>query len=516
MSLKKTDRLEANLYEITFDVDRAVFNAAIDKVYHKRAMSINVPGFRRGKAPRAIIEKMYGSGVFYEDALNEVIPDAFEAALKETELKPVNRPDFDVDTLDAESVILKAKFYVKPEVEVSDYFGIKAERVVAPVTDEDVDHEIGHVQERNSRTIEITDRTAELKDLVNIDYDGYVDGKAFDGGKAEGHEIVLGSGQFIPGFEDQIVGHNIGDEFDVNVEFPKDYHAEDLAGKPAVFKVKLNAIKLNELPALDDEFARDVSEFDTFSEYKADTRAKLEEKNAKNADAALDEKLIQTVVDSMKADIPECMFESETENFVRDYDTRLRMQGLDLQTYFKYTGLDLDALRKQMRPQAEAQVKMRLALEKIAEIEKIEVSDDELEAEYTRLAEAYQMDVEKVKEAISDPSDLKADLQTKKAVELIRTKAIITDVAPSDEKADEVAKKPDAIKTTAKIADTTDDSAKADENKPEAAKKPAVKKTTVKMSDDAEAAAEKAPAKKPVAKKPAAKKATAKTDTDAE
>ncbi len=343
--------------------------------------------------------------------------------------------------------------------------------------------------------IDVTDRAAALEDTVDINYEGSVDGVPFEGGKADGHSLTLGSGQFIPGFEDQIVGHNIGDEFDVNVTFPEKYHAEELAGKAAVFKVKLNGIKFNEKPALDDDFAKDVSEFDTLAEYKADIRAKLEENNKKSADAAVDEQLVAAVVEKLEGDIPEVMYDAECENMVRDFDTRLRMQGMDLKTYFKYTGMDLDGLREQSRPQAERQVKTRLALETIAANEKIEASDDEIEEEFKRLSEAYGMEVDQIKAQIA-PEALAEDIKVRKAVEFIRDNAKITDAAPEAEK--KPAKKTAAKKTAAK----KDDSAE----KP-VAKKTAAKKTSAKKDDSAE---------KPAAKKTAAKKTAAKKDDSAE
>ena len=430
MSLKKSELIEKNLYELTFDVDRATFEAAIEKAYRRSAKNINIPGFRRGKAPRSIIEKMYGKGVFYEDAINDIIPAAYTEAAKESALEIVSQPEFDVETIDDNGVVLKAKVYVKPEVKIENYLGIEATRPLVPTTDTDVDAEIEKVRARNSRMIDVTDRAAQLDDIANIDYEGSVDGVPFDGGKAEGHDLKLGSGQFIPGFEDQIVSHAIGDEFDVNVTFPTEYHAEELAGKAAVFKVKLNALKVNELPELDDEFVRDVSEFDTLDEYKADIKAKLEEKNAKMADNAVEDQILEALMNKLEADIPEAMFETETENFVRDYDNRLRMQGLDLATYFKYTGMNLDMMRQQLRPQAEKQVKTRLALEKVAELESIVVSDEEIEAEYSRIAEAYGMEIEKVKETV-DADSIAADMKVKKAVDLVKEKAVVTDAAPA-------------------------------------------------------------------------------------
>ncbi len=432
MSLKKSELTDKNLYELTFDVDKATFDAAIDRVYKRMVKKIAIPGFRKGKAPKSIVEKMYGKGVFYEDAINDVLPAAYADAAKESGLEIVSQPEFDVDTIDDNGVVFKAKVYVKPEVSIKDYAGIAAERTVVEVTDQDVDAEIAKVQSRNSRMVDITDRAAQNDDIVNIDFEGFVDGVAFDGGKAEGHELKLGSGQFIPGFEEQIVSHNIGDEFDVNVTFPTEYHAEALAGKEAVFKVKLNGIKFNELPALDDDFVRDVSEFDTLDEYKADIKAKLTEKATKEADNAVEDALLNALIEKLEADIPEAMFAAETENYVRDYDNRLRMQGMDLSLYFQYTGLDLDKLREQLRPQAEKQVKVRLALEKIAALENLAVADEEIEEEYKRIAEAYNMEIDRVKGMVETDS-LKADLLVKKASDFVKEKAVITDVAPKAE-----------------------------------------------------------------------------------
>ncbi|MBQ6788578.1 MAG: trigger factor [Clostridia bacterium] len=426
MSMKKTEQIGANQYCVTFDASRETFDAAITKAYKKAAKNIMIPGFRKGKAPRSIVEKMYGKEVFYEDAINELLPEAYEEAIRDFDKVIVSRPEFDIETIDENGVVLTAKFFVKPDVEIKDYKGIEVTRNVAEVTDADVEADLNRTRERNARMIEVTDRASAMGDVVNFDYEGFVDGVAFDGGKAEGHDLKLGSGQFIPGFEDQLTERNIGDEFDVNVTFPEEYHASELAGKPAVFKCKLNGIKFNELPELDDDFARDVSEFDTLDEYKADIKAKLEDRNNKAADADVEEQLIKALVEKLEADIPEAMYETETENFVRDYDTRLRMQGLDLATYFKYTGLDLDTIRKQMRPDAERQVKTRLALEKIAELEAVEVTDEEIETEYTRLGEAYGMEADKVKEAVAAEA-LVADLKVKKAVDLVKESAKIVD-----------------------------------------------------------------------------------------
>ena len=430
MSLKNTENLAVNQYKITFDVDAATFEAAINKVYKKSVKNITIPGFRKGKAPRAIVEKMYGKEVFYEDAINEVIPAAYTEAVADFEKVIVSQPEFDVETIDENGVVLTATFYTKPDANIADYLGLEVTRTVVEATDAEVEAELGRVQARNSRMIEVTDRAAAMEDVANIDFEGTVDGVAFAGGKAEGHELKLGSGQFIPGFEDQVVGKTIGEEFDVTVTFPEDYHAEELKGKEAVFHCKLNGLKFNELPVLDDDFAKDVSEFDTLDEYKADIKAKLQESHNKQADAQVEEQIIKALCEKLEADIPEAMYENETENFVRDYDNRLRMQGLDLATYFKYTGMDLDTLRQNMRPDAERQVKTRLALETIAKLEGIVASEEEIEEEYARLADAYKMEVEKIKEAVGSDA-IAEDLKVKKAIDLVKEKAVITEAAPA-------------------------------------------------------------------------------------
>ena len=445
MNLVKAEKLEHSQYELHISIDKATFEAAVTKAYQKESKKMTVPGFRKGKAPRSIIEKMYGTGVFYETAINDLIPENYEAAVKEAGINPVAQPDFDVVSLDDNGLVLSAKVFVKPEVKVSDYFGIEVTRNIAPVTDEEVEAEINTVRERNSREAEVLGRAAELGDTAVIDYEGFCDGVAFEGGKGEDYALKLGSNTFIPGFEDQIVGKKIDEEFDVNVTFPTEYHSADLAGKEAVFKCKLHALTRVELPELDDDFAKDVSEFDTMAEYRADLKAKIEKRHADSADNAVSEQLMDALIEKMEADIPAPMFEAEVENSLRDYDYRLRMSGLDLTTYTKYTGLTLDALREQFRPQAERQVKARLALEKVAELENVEVSEDEINAEYDRAAAAYNMPVDQVKSALPAEAIVE-DLKVKKTVDLIREKAVITDAAPEKK----AAKKPAAKKTTAK------------------------------------------------------------------
>ncbi|MBQ6263152.1 MAG: trigger factor [Clostridia bacterium] len=518
MSLIKTEQLGTNQYKITFDADRATFDEAVTKVFRKASRNITVPGFRKGKAPRAIIEKMYGREIFHEDAVNEILPDAYEKAVEGFEKTIVSRPAFDVETIDENGVTFTATFYTKPDVEIKDYVGIPVTREVEEVNSSEVDAEIERVRNRNARMIEITDRPAADGDIANIDYEGSVDGVPFDGGAAKGHDLKLGSGTFIPGFEDQVAGHSVGDEFDVNVTFPEEYHAKELAGKAAVFKCRLNSVKFNELPELDDDFARDVSEFDTFAEYRNDIEAKLKERNEKTADRKVEEEILDALIGKLEGEIPEAMFETETENFVRDYDTRLRMQGLDLETYFKYTGLNIDALREQMRPDAERQVKSRLALEKIAELEGFTADDGEIDAEYARLAEAYGMEVEKVKDAVTAEA-LAEDLKVKKASDFVKEKAKIAakgakkapaKKAPAKKAAEakeEPADKPAPKKAPAKkpAAKKEDGEAKPAAKAP-AKKAPAKKAAEPKEEAEAKPAPKKAPAKKPAAKKPAAPK----------
>ena len=425
MSLTKSEVIEKNRYELQFSVEKAVFDKAVEAVYRKQVKNMTIPGFRKGKAPMSVIKKMYGEGVFYEDAINDLLPEAYSAALAESGIDAVGYPEFDIVSIDDNGLVMSAKVYVKPDVTVKDYLGMEIEKTVEAVTDEEVDAEIQMVRERNSRELEITDRAVENGDTVIFDYAGYCDGVAFEGGTAEKQSLEIGSGHFIPGFEEQIVGKNIGEEFEVNVTFPEEYHAEELSGKPAVFKCKLHAINKIELPELDDDFAKDVSEFDTFVEYKADVKAKIEKRHETNADLQVENTIMTKLIEALEDEIPETMFEAETENCVRDYDNNLRMRGLDLNTYFKYTGLDLDKLREQMRPQAENQVKGRLILEKIASLENIVPSEEDINAEYEKMADAYHIELEKVKASI-DASAIAEDLKVRKALDLVKEKAVIT------------------------------------------------------------------------------------------
>ena len=424
MNLVKSEKNEHSMHYLEFAIDKATFDAAVDKVYRKQVKNINVPGFRKGKAPKSVIEKMYGQGVFFEDAINDLIPENYEAAVKEADIIPVGQPEIDIVSIDENGLVLSAKIPVKPEMKIADYKGIEAVKNNVEATDEEVSRELDMIRERNSREIEITEEAAQMGDIVKIDFEGSVDGVAFDGGKGSDYSLKLGSGSFIPGFEEQIAGHAIGEEFDVNVTFPEDYHAAELAGKASVFKTKVNAITRVELPELDDEFAKDASEFDTLDELKADMKAKIQERHDKQAENEFEEKLIEALIEKLEGEIPEAMFVNETENFVRDFDNRLRSQGMDMNMYFKYTGLTIDALREQMRPQAERQVKARLALETIAAAEGIVASEQEINDEYQRIADAYRLELDQVKSMLDDASII-ADIQVKKAMDIVKESAVV-------------------------------------------------------------------------------------------
>lgn len=486
MKLVKAEKIEGGKFELQISVDKATFDEAVTKAFQQESKKITVPGFRKGKAPRAIIEKMYGKEVFYETAINDLIPGVYNDAVKESGISPVAQPEMDIVSLDENGLVLSAKVYVKPDVELSAYKGLTATRTVAPVTDAELDAEINTVRERNSRETEVMGRAAESGDTAVIDYEGFCEGKAFDGGKGENFALKLGSGTFIPGFEDQVIGHKVDDAFDVNVTFPTEYHSKDLAGKDATFKCKIHALTKVELPELDDDFAKDVSEFDTFDAYKADLKAKIQKRHEQSADSAVDEALVDELISGLKADIPAPMFDAEAENFLRDYDNRLRMSGLDLNTYLKYTGMTLDKLREQFRPQAERQVKARLALEKIVELEKIEATAEDIDGEYNRIATAYNMPVDKVKESVPEDA-ISEDMKVKKAMEFLRSNATVTDAAPETAKTEKkpAAKKTATKKTTAEKAETPKTAAKKTATKT-TAKKPTAKKEAKEEAPEAD------------------------------
>ncbi len=428
MSLKTQNKIDTNKYELEIVIDSVTFCDAINAVYKKEAKNIAIKGFRKGKAPLHMVEKLYGEAVFFDDALNMLYEGELLSAVEEAGLVLVDVEKTDVTSVSkADGAVMKITVVVEPEVTLGEYKGLKAERTAPAVSASEVNAELEKMAERNARTVTVEDRAAAMKDITVIDYEGFVDGVAFDGGKGEGYTLTLGSGQFIPGFEEQIVGHNTGDEFDVVVTFPEEYHAAELAGKEATFKCKLHEIKAKELPAMDDEFAKDVSEFDTLAELKADLKKKALERKTKAADEEVENKLIEAVVEGMKAEIPEAMYENRSNESVREFDYRLRSQGMDLNTYLKYTGSTVEDLKASFREQSEKQVKMRLALEAIVKAEAIEATEEELAKEYEKLADMYGMDADAVKAAIPE-KDIKHDIAMNKAIDLVKSSAEITDV----------------------------------------------------------------------------------------
>ena len=467
-------------------ISRDVFENAINKVFAKSKKNIAIPGFRKGKATRGLVEKFYGKQVFFEDAINDLLPNEIDAAVKETPYRIAGMPEVtDVDFEAEEGVTAKVTFVRYPDVKVKAYKGLEVEKAIVKTEDSEVDAELERTRARYARTIEVTDRPAQKDDTVTIDYEGFCDGVAFDGGKAEGHKLKLGSNTFIPGFEDQIIGKNIGDEFDVNVKFPEDYHAKELAGKDATFKCKLNAVEYEELPALDDDFAKDASEFETFAEYKADVKAKIENRHNAEAEVRLAEQLTKALTDNVEAEVPEALVDREKENLVREYDYQLRSQGLSLDMILKYTGMKLDDVRARYADMALINVKKQLALEEIVKAEKIEASDEEVEKKYNEMAEQFGMKVEDVKSRIS-AEDLAYDVKSIKAFELVKENAKITEKSVTaeelekmnaaenaEEKSEEKAEKPKR-KTAAKKAKTEENAPAAEEKKP--AKKPRAKK----------------------------------------
>ena len=429
MSLKSSNQVATNRYQLEIELPGDVFEKAVEQVYRKEKKKITIPGFRKGKAPRAFVEKFYGSQVFYEDAINSLYPAALEEAVKEAGVEFVeDKVDFDLVSAGKDGLCFKVTITTKPEVSIENYKGIAIEKKPVKVTDEDVDAEVRKVQERNSRMVTVEDREAQNGDITVIDYEGFVDGVAFEGGKAENATLNLGSNTFIPGFEDQIVGHKTGEEFDINVKFPEEYHAAELAGKDAVFKIKLHEIKMKELPEVDDDFVKDVSDFDTVDAYKADVRTKLTESAENRSKNEVENAILDKLVELVQAEIPEAMYENRINDDVRDFAYRLQSQGLNLDTYMKYTGMDNNALRDSFRAQAERQVKVRLALEKIAQLENIQPTDEELDAEYEKIAKSYEMEADKVKAFIAK-EDLAKDVAVEKAMSIVRDNAVVTEAA---------------------------------------------------------------------------------------
>lgn len=429
MELKNTEKQEHSVVALTIEITKAEFEAAKDKAFKKTGKNITVPGFRKGKAPRKMIEKLYGEGVFFEEAFNIIYPDAMEMAVEKSGIKPVGRADVDLgDPAEEGGLTIIAKVPVEPEVELGEYKGIEVEKETVKVLQADVKAELNRMAQRNART-ETVERKAKKNDTVDIDFEGFVDGVPFEGGKAEHHELTLGSGAFIPGFEDQLIGCKAGDEKDVVVTFPEEYHAKELAGKEAIFKCKVHKVEETILPEIDDEFAKDVSDTcETLDDLKKEITERLKAERQEAADNAFEEKVLDAVIDGMKADIPAAMIDSQVDTIVQDFGYRLQMQGMGLEQYLKMTGTEMGAFRAMFQSQAERQVKTRLALQKVVELEGITVSDTELEEEYAKMAEQYKMEVEKVKAIVSKEA-LEGDLKISNALEFIKKNAKVKKAA---------------------------------------------------------------------------------------
>ena len=432
MNLISCEKLEKSMVELQFSIDAETFKAAVNNAFKREGKKYAIPGFRKGKAPRHMIEKMYGSDIFHYDAVNDLFPEAYEAAVKEAKIDVVGRPDPEVVSMsEADGVVLKVKVAVKPEVELGEYAGLTVTKEAKNVNEADVDAEVKRMQDRNGRLL-TREGAAENGDTVDIDFEGFVDGKAFEGGKAEHYSLVLGSGSFIPGFEDQVVGHSAGEEFDVNVKFPEEYGAAELAGKDATFKIKLHEVKYKELPALDDDFAKDVSEYDTLDELKDSIRNNIKTNLDKQAEQKVENDLMDQVITNMKADIPDAMVDSRIDELGQDFEYRISQQGLKLADYLKYMGMNIEQFRAQFKEQADKQVKMRLAMEAIVAKEGITASDEEFEEEVKRIADAYKMEADKVK-SIVDAAAVKADLAINKAIDFVKEKANVVTAEPKEE-----------------------------------------------------------------------------------
>ena len=421
MSLQ-VEKLEKNMAKLTIEASAEDFEKAIQKVYLKARGRINIPGFRKGKAPRKLIEKMYGTGVFYEDAANDLIPTAYAEALKDCDLEIVSRPEINVTQIESgKPFIFTAEVAVKPEVTLGEYKGVEVEKSDVEVTDEDINKEVDKERENNSRTIDVDDRAVESGDIIKLDFDGSVDGVPFAGGKAENYTLTIGSGSFIPGFEDQLIGTKIGEDKDVTVTFPEDYHEKSLAGKEAVFKCKVNAITVKELPDADDEFASEVSEFETLAEYKEDIKKKLTEKKEKEARAKKEAQAVEKAVENATMEIPDAMIDTQVQSMMEDFARRMQSQGLSLEQYFQFTGKDAKKMHDQMKPEALKRIQNSLVLEAVAKAENIEISDEKVDEEIAKMAEAYKMEVEKLKGIIGDSErdQMKKDLAVQAAADLI-------------------------------------------------------------------------------------------------
>ncbi len=431
----QVEKLEKNMAKLTIEVSADEFEAALEKAYNKNKGKITLPGFRKGKAPRKMIEKMYGAGIFYEDAANEIIPEAYAKAADECGEDIVSQPDISVTQIEkGKSFIFTAEVAVKPEVTLGDYKGVEVEKTEVSVSEEDVDKEVDKERESNSRMIDIDDRAVENGDMIKLDFEGFVDGVAFAGGKGEDYPLTIGSGSFIPGFEDQLVGAKIGEETEVNVTFPEDYQAEELKGKAAVFKCKVNEIKVKELPEADDEFAKDVSEFDTLAEYRDDIRAKLLERKTQDAKRAKENKVVAKAVENASMEIPEAMINEQVRRMADDFSRRIQSQGITFEQYMQFTGMTVDQMLDQMKPEALKRIQNSLVLEAIAKAENIEISDERVDEEIAKMAEQYKMEVDKLKEIMGEQEreQIKNDLAIQTAVEMITDAAVEVEAAPAE------------------------------------------------------------------------------------
>ena len=435
MSLKSSNKTDVNTTELVITIDPVAFEAAVEKEYQRQKKNIQIKGFRKGKVSRKLAEREFGEGAFYEGAINSLLGPEIDAAVKETGLVLVDRPSVDVTSISKEDgVELKAVCVTKPEIEISDYKGIKAPKTVREITDEDIDKQIDIIRKKNARIVSVDDRAAQLDDEVTIDFEGFFGDEAFEGGKGEDHPLRLGSGQFIPGFEDQIVGHSIGDEFDVNVKFPEDYQMTDYAGKDATFKVKLKAISYEELPEINDDLIKDATEFETVDEYRADIRTKLEESAVQQAEAGFENAIMNALIEKVDSPIPNCMYEQRIDALMRSFEQQLQSQGMDIKLYFQYTGMDMDSFRETYRDRAVNEVKLRLALEKIADLENLEATEEDINNGLAELAAANNVDVEMIKRFVP-LDDYATDLRVQKAVDLVKENAVVED-APAEEKAE--------------------------------------------------------------------------------
>lgn len=436
--LKSSTKTDVNTTELVITIDAETFETAVEREYQRQKKNIQIKGFRRGKVSRKLAEREFGEGVFYEGAINSLINPELDAAVRAEKLELVDRPSVEVTSIDKENgVEMKALCITKPVIEIADYKGIKAAKVVKEITDDDINKQIDIIRKKNARIVSVDDRAAQLGDEVIIDFEGFFGDEAFEGGKGEDHPLKLGSGQFIPGFEDQIVGHNIGDEFDINVTFPENYQMEDYAGKDAIFKTKLKSISYEEMPEIDDDLIKDATEFDSVEEYRNDIRTKLEEAAVSQADSAFENAILQALIDKVDSPIPNCMYEHRIDDLMESFDRQLQQQGMSLNLYCQYTGMDVDSIRDTYRDRAEGEVKLRLALEKIAELENIEISDDEINEGLAPIAEANKMDVETVKRFIP-MADFTMDLKVQKAVEIVKENAVVDNsVAEEAEKTED-------------------------------------------------------------------------------